>query len=109
VPQAVDRPDVFPLAITGSRVRLREVGPDDAAAAMAWAGDPEFFRYMAYTPMLDQNAEEAFLRGVEAQAQARPRVQYHVGVVWAASDELIGMVRLGITRTTIPTTAPPNE
>jgi spore maturation protein CgeB len=40
----VERPDVYPLAIAGTRVRLREVGPDDAAAAMAWAADPEFFR-----------------------------------------------------------------
>ena len=93
----MDQPDVFPLAITGKRVRLREIGPDDAPATMAWAADPEFFRYMAYTPMPDQAAEEEFLRGVHTQARARPRVQYHVGVVWLASDELIGMVRLGIT------------
>jgi ribosomal-protein-alanine N-acetyltransferase len=93
----VDLPDLSPIAITGNRVRLREVGPEDAAAAMAWAADPEFFRYMAYTPMLSQAAEEEFLRGVQAQARARPRVQYHLGVVWLASDELIGMARLGVT------------
>jgi RimJ/RimL family protein N-acetyltransferase len=93
----VEHPDVFPLAITGRRVRLREVGADDAAAAMAWAADPEFFRYMAYAPVADQAAEEEFLRGIQDQARARPRVQYHVGVVWLATDELIGMVRLGIT------------
>lgn len=78
-------------------MRLREVGPEDAAAAMAWGADPEFFRYMAYVPVADQAAEEEFLRGIQAQARARPRLQYHVGVVWIATDELIGMVRLGIT------------
>ena len=64
---------------------------------MAWAADPEFFRYLAYEPVVSQAAEEEFLGGVQAQARARPRLQYHVGVVWLASDELIGMVRLGIT------------
>ena len=93
----VESSDAFPLAIIGNRVRLREVGPDDAAAAMAWGADPEFFRFMAYTPVPDLEAEEQFLRGIQAQARARPRLQYHVGVVWLASDELIGMVRLGIT------------
>jgi ribosomal-protein-alanine N-acetyltransferase len=92
-----DRPDLHPVAITGSRVRLREVGPEDAVATMAWAADPEFFRYLAFEPVFDQAAEEEFLRGVQAQSRARPRIQYHLGVVWLATDELVGMARLGIT------------
>jgi RimJ/RimL family protein N-acetyltransferase len=88
---------IYPVSLAGSRIRLREVGPDDAPAAMAWAGDPEFFRYMAYTPMANEAEEEQFLRGVQAQARERPREQYHLGVVRGPSDELIGMARLGIT------------
>lgn len=89
-------PEIYPVALEGVRIRLREVGPDDAAAALAWATDPQFFRYMAYTPVADQREEEEFLRGAEAQARARPRRQYHLGIVWSASDELIGMARLGV-------------
>src|SRR4029079_15700751 len=93
---ATQIPEVYPVALDGVRIRLREVGPEDASAALAWASDPRFFRYMAYTPVTDQSEEEVFLRGVQAQARARPRRQYHLGIVWSATDELIGMARLGV-------------
>ena len=91
-----DGPSIYPVALQGERVSLREVGPDDAAAALAWAGDPRFFRYMAVEPVGSVAEEAEFLRDVQEQAHARPRVQYHLGVVERSGDELIGMVRLGI-------------
>jgi [ribosomal protein S5]-alanine N-acetyltransferase len=90
-------PGSVPVALLGARVRLREVGPDDAAAALGWAADPEFFRYLAFVPVVNMAEEEQFLRSLEVQARTRPRRQYHLGVVWRASDELIGLARLGIT------------
>jgi ribosomal-protein-alanine N-acetyltransferase len=89
-------PSVHPVALQGERVSLREVGPDDATAAFAWAGDPRFFHYMAVEPVGSVAEEAEFLRDMQAQARARPRVQYHLGVVERSGDELIGMVRLGI-------------
>jgi RimJ/RimL family protein N-acetyltransferase len=90
-------PDIHPVIATGARVLLREIGPEDAPAAMAWAADLNFFRYLPYEPIADQASEEEFLRGLETEAASRPRRQYHLGVVWHETDELIGMVRLGIT------------
>jgi RimJ/RimL family protein N-acetyltransferase len=89
-------PDVYPVACDGVRIRLREVGPEDAAAAFRWASDPEFFRHLAVPPTETEAEEEAFLRDIEEQAKQRPRRQYHLGAVWKASDELVGLVRLGV-------------
>jgi RimJ/RimL family protein N-acetyltransferase len=91
-----DGPSIYPVALQGERVSLREVGPDDATAALAWAGDPRFFRYMAVEAVGSVAEEAEFLRDVQEQARARPRVQYHLGVVERSGDELIGMVRLGV-------------
>jgi [ribosomal protein S5]-alanine N-acetyltransferase len=89
-------PSIHPVVLQGERVSLREVGPDDATAAFAWAGDPRFFRYMAPEPVGSIAEEAEFLRDLQQQARARPRVQYHLGVVERSGEELIGMVRLGI-------------
>jgi [ribosomal protein S5]-alanine N-acetyltransferase len=95
--RAVDDRDRFPVSLTGDRIRLREVRPGDAAAALAWAAYPAFFRYLAFEPVASVAEEAEYLRGLEAQAHARPRRQFHLGVVWRESDELIGLARLGIT------------
>jgi RimJ/RimL family protein N-acetyltransferase len=91
-----DIPSIHPVALPGERVSLREVGLDDATAAFAWAGDPRFFRYMALDAVGSVGEEAEVLRAMRQQARARPRVQYHLGVVERSRDELIGMVRLGI-------------
>src|SRR5207247_2021572 len=44
-----------------------------------------------------ETEERAFLREVERQAQARPRRHYTLGIVWNATDDLIGLVRLSIS------------
>ena len=91
-----DTPSIHPVALQGERVSLREVGPEDAAAAFAWTGDARFFRYTAVQPVTSVAEEAEFLRDAQAQANARPRLQYHLGVVERRSEELIGLVRLGI-------------
>jgi [ribosomal protein S5]-alanine N-acetyltransferase len=93
----VEGPDLYPVTLLGARVRLREVGPEDAAAALLWAADPNFFRYLTFEPVVSEAEEKEFLRGLRAEARARPRRQYHLGVVWQTTDELIGLARLGIT------------
>jgi ribosomal-protein-alanine N-acetyltransferase len=89
-------PDRFPVELGGKRIRLREVSADDAAASLVWAADPEFFRYLPFEPITDEVAEAAFLAGLSVQAHEQPRRQYHLGIVWTATEELIGMARLGI-------------
>jgi ribosomal-protein-alanine N-acetyltransferase len=90
-------PDSFPVELTGDRVRLREVGTDDAVAALGFAADPEFFRYLPFEPVRDEASEAEFLARLAAEARATPRRQYHVGIVWSATGQLVGMARLGIS------------
>jgi [ribosomal protein S5]-alanine N-acetyltransferase len=89
--------DRYPVDLVGERVHLREVSSQDAAAALGFAGDPEYFRYLPFEPITDEPKEAAFLAGLAAQAIEHPRRQYHLGIVWTETDELIGMARLGIS------------
>jgi RimJ/RimL family protein N-acetyltransferase len=89
--------DHFPVELAGGRVRLREIGRDDALVALGFAGDPEFFRYLPFEPVPDEAAEAEFLARLAAEARAKPRRQYHLGIVWSDSDQLVGMARLGVT------------
>lgn len=93
----MEYPDIYPVTINGDRVRLREVGVDDAAAAMHWARDPEFFRHLAVAPVINEADEREFLRNIQENARTRPRRHYHLGIVWNTTDELIGLVRLSIS------------
>ena len=93
----MDYPDVYPVELHGDRIHLREVDPTDAPAAMAWAADPEYFRYSAWDAVGTQAEEQLFLRIAHADARSRPRRQYSLGIVWEASGELIGMARIGIS------------
>ena len=93
----MDYPDIYPVDIEGNRIRLREVRPDDAPAAMHWAGDAHFFRHLAVAPLRDQAEEREFLREVEQQARMRPRRHYHLGIEWNDDNDLIGLVRLSIS------------
>jgi ribosomal-protein-alanine N-acetyltransferase len=89
--------DRYPVELVGEGVRLREVSSEDAAAALAFAADPEYFLYLPFEPITDEAAESLFLAGLAAQAIEQPRRQYHLGIVWTATNELIGMARLGIS------------
>jgi RimJ/RimL family protein N-acetyltransferase len=90
-------PDRFPVELAGTRVRLREVSGEDALAALGFAADPEFFRYLPFEPVPDAPAEAEFLGRLTTEAAAKPRRQYHLGIVWSATDQLVGMGRLGIS------------
>ena len=90
-------PDIYPVNIEGERVSLREIGPDDAPAAMHWARDVEFFRHLAVAPPTDEAFEVEFLRNIEREATTHPRRHYHLGIVWNATADVIGLVRLSIS------------
>lgn len=90
-------PDIYPAVLAGLTVYLRELESSDVDAALEIAADPAFFRYMAHEAVTSRDDELAFLRGVEASALVRPRRQYHLGIVWRETDDLIGTARLGIS------------
>lgn len=94
----VEYPDLSPVSLTGESIALREVDSvKDARAALAWASDVEFFKYLPHEAVSTEAEEETFLRHLQAEALARPRREYHLGIVRRHSDQLIGMARLGIS------------
>ena len=76
---------------------MRELTVDDAPAALSWGGDPDWFRYLPFEPSATVEDEAAFIAARVVEAQAQPRVQYNLGIVWHATDELVGSARLGIS------------
>lgn len=85
------------MTLTGERISLRELTVDDASDAFAWGGDAEWFQYLPVEPVATVEDETAFLVAREIEAHEQPRAQYHLGVVWNGTGELIGSVRLGIS------------
>jgi [ribosomal protein S5]-alanine N-acetyltransferase len=85
------------VTLVGSRLTLREMTVDDAPAAFEWGGDADWFRYLPFEHVATVEDERAFLAAREFQAHEQPRVQYHLGIVWNASGELIGSTRLGVS------------
>jgi ribosomal-protein-alanine N-acetyltransferase len=92
----VDPTHAAAVTLQGERVRLREVTPDDAPAALHWSSDPEVFRYMAYDVITTVEEEAEFLAGKAARAAEQPRPEYDLGIE-VETRGLVGMARLGIT------------
>jgi [ribosomal protein S5]-alanine N-acetyltransferase len=76
---------------------MRELTTDDALAAFAWGGDRECFMYTPHEAVATVTDEAAFLAAREIEAHEQPRVQYHLGIVWHETDDLVGAGRLGIS------------
>ena len=76
---------------------MRELTTLDAPDAFAWGGDDDWFRYSPHGPVATVEEEVVFLAAREAEAHARPRVQYHLGIVWQPTGDLVGTARLGIS------------
>jgi RimJ/RimL family protein N-acetyltransferase len=94
----VEYPDLHPVTLIGDRVILREVHPEqDSAAAFVFGSDPKFFRYLPHEPVTTQEEERTFLSRVSDAARARPRREYHLGILSKETDEFIGMTRLTIS------------
>jgi hypothetical protein len=62
---------------------------DDARAAMAWAADPEWFRYLPHDPVSTLGEEQVFLQGVVDQALAVPRRPCSLGIIGLGTSELV--------------------
>jgi RimJ/RimL family protein N-acetyltransferase len=85
------------VALAGSRITLRELTVEDAGAAWAWASDPDWFHYTPHDPVASVDEERDFMAARVIEAQTRPRVQYHLGIVQNDTFELIGTARLGVS------------
>jgi [ribosomal protein S5]-alanine N-acetyltransferase len=85
---------VYPVAITGSRIQLREFRFTDLDASMAVVGDPEVTRSLSFDTRTKTDQAERLADDI-ARAQSEPRPDYYLGIANEA-DLLIGFVRIGL-------------
>lgn len=85
---------MFPLAIAGIRIQLREFRLTDLDASMAIVGDPEVTRSLSFDVRTRIDQAERLANDV-ARAHSEPRPDYYLGIA-DATDLLVGFVRLGL-------------
>jgi RimJ/RimL family protein N-acetyltransferase len=89
----------FPtVELAGGDVRLREMEADDLDALMAIVSDETTLAHTSLEQIPSRDEEAAFIARVEAQRSEQPRMRYELGVVVAATGELVGLSRLSVDR-----------
>ncbi|MGC0421546.1 GNAT family N-acetyltransferase [Embleya sp. AB8] len=79
--------------ITGVRLALRELHPDDIDAVLAIYGDEEATRHLSFEPRTREQVEAIVERSI-ASARVDPRIEYATAV--ALDGDLIGFARLAL-------------
>jgi len=86
---------VYPVAVQGEHIRLREFTGDDVDALHRVYGDPEATRHLSFEPRSrDQVAK--LVTDTIRRAQETPRTEYALAVARNDNGELIGMARLAL-------------
>ncbi|MYW02520.1 GNAT family protein [Streptomyces sp. SID3343] len=79
--------------ITGARLGLRELRPDDVDAVYAIYGDEEATRHLSFEPRSREQVEAIVERSI-ASAGVDPRTEFATAVIRV--DEVIGFARLAL-------------
>ncbi|WP_433435397.1 GNAT family N-acetyltransferase [Nonomuraea sp. CA-141351] len=85
---------MYPVAISSTRLALREFTPADVDALLAIYGDPRVAEHMSFEPRSREQVEKT-IEGVGGAAEAEPRMDYSLAVV-VPDDELVAFARLAI-------------
>jgi RimJ/RimL family protein N-acetyltransferase len=83
---------MYPVALTGRVVTLREFRSDDAADALAIIGDDRVTHWLSFDSR-DIAAAQAMVDGAAERAHLDPRNEYYLAVT-AGDDEVVGFARL---------------
>ncbi|MGH2538995.1 MAG: GNAT family N-acetyltransferase [Actinomycetota bacterium] len=81
---------MFPVAIRGDAIELRELEPTDAASLAVVIADEAVLRYTTWMGPTDLEAAEGFVRMAQETAVATPRIEYLLAVALLATGEVIG-------------------
>jgi len=85
---------MYPICLTGTRVKLREFCSDDLDRAMGLVGDDRVTTSLSFDSRSRDEATE-MLKGILIRAQHEPRTEYYVAVTTADAG-LVGFARLGL-------------
>jgi RimJ/RimL family protein N-acetyltransferase len=86
---------MYPVQLSGSRVVLREFGPDDLDRVVAVVGDPRVTDSLSFDTRSREQAAE-MLNGILTRAKLEPRTEYYLAVT-TADDGLVGLARLDLS------------
>lgn len=88
---------MYPVALEGSLVLVREFRARDAAAVQEWSSDPDVVRFIPLGPTTPRGARR-LVTGYRAAATERPRGEYSLAVVPLAdrAGPPVGTVALSI-------------
>ncbi len=81
---------MYPVAIHGRTIQIREIRSDDAAAIARIIGEPEVLRFTTWKGPADLDAAEQFVRAAQETAAATPRIEYTLAIVARDSGEVVG-------------------
>lgn len=84
---------MYPVSLTSSRLRLRELTTDDVDAVHAIYGNPEATRHLSFEPRTREQVQRIVARSVVSAAEEQ-RHEYALGVCERESGELMGFGRL---------------
>ncbi|EYT82194.1 acetyltransferase [Streptomyces sp. Tu 6176] len=82
-----------PVHLTGHRLALREVEPEDTEALLAIYGDPEATRHLSFEPRTPEQVQAIVDRSI-ASATVTPRTEYCLALTRHGEHRLIGYARL---------------
>jgi RimJ/RimL family protein N-acetyltransferase len=80
---------VRPVLLLSERLTIRDLRPDDWTAVHRYASDPEVTSYLRWGPS-SEDETRAYVAGAIRHAAERPRTAFELGIVWRATDGLIG-------------------
>ncbi len=86
---------MFPVEISGERLKLREFTSGDAAATLAWTGDVAAVQFVPLGPM-DAPANEDYVATLLGEAAREPRNIYNLAIEELATGHVVGVVGLTI-------------
>ena len=82
--------DMFPIAIRGESIELREMGPEDVPSLAEIIADEAVLRYTTWQGATDSEAAAGFVRRAQETAAATPRIEYLLTIAYLLSGEVIG-------------------
>lgn len=89
---------MYPVTLTGRRVRLREFTSSqaDIAQSLALVGDDRVTKWLSFDSR-NRNEVRDMLSGIVVRARQEPRTEYYLAVSSRGNDAIIGFCRLGLT------------
>jgi RimJ/RimL family protein N-acetyltransferase len=85
-----DPESMFPVAIRGESIELREMEPEDVPSIAEIIADEAVLRYTTWKGATDPEAAEGFVRMAQETAAATPRIEYLLTIAYLPSGEVIG-------------------